>query len=45
MANSGTPYNIVTGSELTGNNQFNARPTYASSCSEPGAFPSRLTAA
>lgn len=38
MANSGTPYNVVTGSELTGNNQFNARPTYASSCSEPGAF-------
>ncbi|HZZ37595.1 MAG TPA: carboxypeptidase regulatory-like domain-containing protein [Acidobacteriaceae bacterium] len=38
MANSGTPYNIVTGSELTGNNQFNARPTYASSCSESGAF-------
>ncbi|HEX3662599.1 MAG TPA: carboxypeptidase regulatory-like domain-containing protein [Acidobacteriaceae bacterium] len=38
MANSGTPYDVVTGSELTGNNQFNARPTYASSCSEPGAF-------
>ncbi len=38
MANSGTPYNVVTGDELTGNNQFNARPTYASSCSEPGAF-------
>ena len=38
MANSGTPYNVVTGSELTGNNQFNGRPTYASSCSEPGAF-------
>ena len=38
MANSGTPYNVETGSELTGNNQFNARPTYANSCSEPGAF-------
>ncbi len=38
MANSGTPYNIVTGDELTGNNQLNARPTYASSCSEAGAF-------
>ncbi len=27
--NSGTPYNITTGSDLTGNNQFNARPTFA----------------
>jgi hypothetical protein len=27
-AQSGTPYNITTGSDLTGNNQFNARPTY-----------------
>ncbi len=26
---SGTPYNITTGSDLTGNNQFNARPTFA----------------
>ncbi|MFP5228269.1 MAG: carboxypeptidase regulatory-like domain-containing protein [Acidobacteriota bacterium] len=26
--NSGTPFNITTGSDLTGNNQFNARPTY-----------------
>ncbi len=34
MANSGTPYNITIGSDLTGNNQFNARPTYASSCTE-----------
>ncbi len=33
-ANSGTPYNITAGSDLTGNNQFNARPTYAASCSE-----------
>jgi hypothetical protein len=41
MANSGDPYDITTGSELTGNNQFNARPTYATSCSEQGAFPSQ----
>ena len=27
-AQSGTPYNISIGSDLTGNNQFNARPTY-----------------
>jgi hypothetical protein len=32
--NSGTPYNITVGSDLTRNNQFNARPTYAASCSE-----------
>lgn len=32
--NSGTPYNIKIGSDLTGNNQFNARPTFATSCSE-----------
>ncbi len=30
---SGTPYNITTGSDLTANNQFNARPTFASSTS------------
>jgi hypothetical protein len=30
--NSGTPYNITTGKDLTGNNQFNARPTFAASC-------------
>ena len=36
-ANSGTPYNITTGSDLTGNNQFNARPTFAASCEQPGA--------
>jgi hypothetical protein len=35
--NSGTPYNITTGTDLTGNNQFNARPTYAASCSQTGA--------
>ncbi|HEX4068067.1 MAG TPA: carboxypeptidase regulatory-like domain-containing protein [Acidobacteriaceae bacterium] len=38
MANSGTPFNISTGSDLTGNNQFNARPTYAASCGEATAF-------
>lgn len=27
-AQSGTPYNLSIGSDLTGNNQFNARPTY-----------------
>jgi hypothetical protein len=32
--NSGGPYNITVGSDLTRNNQFNARPTYAASCSE-----------
>ena len=32
--NSGTPYNVSVGSDLTRNNQFNARPTYAASCSE-----------
>ena len=37
VANSGTPYNITIGSDLTGDNQFNARPTYAASCSEAGA--------
>jgi hypothetical protein len=34
--NSGTPFNITTGTDLTSNNQFNARPTYASSCTEAG---------
>jgi Carboxypeptidase regulatory-like domain len=37
VVNSGTPFNITTGSDLTGNNQFNGRPTYAASCSEPNA--------
>jgi opacity protein-like surface antigen len=27
-AQSGTPYNLTTGADLTGNNQFNARPAY-----------------
>jgi len=38
VANSGTPYNVTIGTDLTGNNQFNARPTYANSCSESTAF-------
>ncbi len=33
-ANSGTPYNVTVGSDLTRNNQQNARPTFAASCSE-----------
>ena len=36
VANSGTPYNVTIGSDLTGNNQFNARPTYAADCGETG---------
>jgi hypothetical protein len=36
-ADSGAPFNITTGSDLTANNQFNARPTYAASCTEPNA--------
>ncbi|MGB6687647.1 MAG: carboxypeptidase regulatory-like domain-containing protein [Terracidiphilus sp.] len=38
VANSGIPFNITTGDDLTGNNQFNARPTYAANCSEPTAM-------
>jgi Carboxypeptidase regulatory-like domain len=34
-AQSGTPYNLVTGSDFTGNNQFNARPTFGA-CGAPG---------
>lgn len=34
-AQSGTPYNLVTGADYTGNNQFNARPTYGV-CGAPG---------
>lgn len=41
VANSGTPFNITTGSDLTANNQFNGRPTYAASCSEPYAVSTR----
>jgi Carboxypeptidase regulatory-like domain len=36
-ANSGAPYNVTIGSDLTGNNQFNARPTFAASCDETNA--------
>ncbi len=38
VANSGTPYNVTIGQDYTSNNQFNARPTYAASCSEPNTF-------
>lgn len=31
------PYNITTGRDSTGNNQFNARPTFAASCSQANA--------
>ena len=33
-AQSGTPYNLTIGQDLTGNNQFNARPTYGT-CGDP----------
>lgn len=33
-ANSGAPYNVTIGSDLTRNNQFNARPTFAASCQD-----------
>jgi hypothetical protein len=39
-AQSGTPYNLTTGSDLTGNNQFNARPTYGT-CGAPGVIATR----
>lgn len=29
MANAGNPFNVVVGTDLTGNNQFNGRPAYA----------------
>jgi len=32
--NSGAPYNVTTGSDLTRNNQLNARPTFAASCTQ-----------
>ncbi len=34
-AQSGTPYNLTIGEDLTGNNQYNARPTYGM-CGDPG---------
>ena len=43
--NSGAPYNVTTGSDLTSNNQFNARPTFSapSNCvtPPPGSPPSQ----
>jgi hypothetical protein len=38
LARSGVPYNLTIGSDLTGNNQFDARPTYGT-CSGPEADP------
>ena len=35
FASSGSPFNITTGTDLTGSNFFNSRPTYAANCSEP----------
>jgi hypothetical protein len=34
-AQSGTPYNLTIGEDLTGNNQFNARPAYGT-CGDTG---------
>jgi hypothetical protein len=42
MANSGTPYNVTIGQDLTGNSQFNARPTYAASCGEAKTFQTKF---
>lgn len=39
-AQSGTPFNITTGADLTGNNQFNARPAYGT-CGAPGIVSTR----
>jgi hypothetical protein len=39
-AQSGTPYNLTTGYDLTGNNQFNARPAYGV-CGAPGIISTR----
>lgn len=41
MAQSGMPYNITIGSDLTGNNQNNARPTYGI-CGAPGVVTTRF---
>jgi hypothetical protein len=38
---SGTPFNVTTGSDLTGNNQFNARPGYGV-CGAPGVVSTRF---
>jgi hypothetical protein len=37
---SGTPFNVITGSDLTGNNQFNARPGYGV-CGSAGVIATR----
>lgn len=37
--NSGSPYNVTIGTDLTGNNQFNARPAYAPSADCAGENP------
>ena len=42
VANTGTPFNVTTGQDLTGNNQFNSRPTVAASCAEAGAVQTSL---
>jgi hypothetical protein len=42
VANAGTPFNVTTGTDLTGNNQFNSRPTYAASCTEANAVQTYL---
>jgi hypothetical protein len=39
-AQSGTPYNLTTGYDLTGNNQFNARPAYGT-CGAAGVISTR----
>ncbi len=41
IAQSGTPYNITIGSDLTGNQQFNARPTYGHQCGADGVITTR----
>uniref|UniRef100_A0A7V5CTT1 TonB-dependent receptor n=1 Tax=Acidobacterium capsulatum TaxID=33075 RepID=A0A7V5CTT1_9BACT len=33
-ATSGSPFNITTGNDLTGNNSYSARPTFAANCAE-----------
>ena len=42
VANSGTPFNITVGQDLTGNNQFNGRPTYAANCGEANSVQTSL---
>ena len=40
VAQSGTPYNLTIGQDFTGDNQFNARPTYGA-CGAPGVVATR----